>query len=567
MIEQLKITYTNYRWAKLAVIVVLLLCSVLLLWTSGGFPPWAWRFLFQVVPQVPRLWSAQGAAIVIPLVGLILLSVSLLLLWGILLITIVNVAVQWWRDFHERQHFAMDLRAAELLVEQTTIPDGGQVRQAPPVIAQQPQRMAINAPRASEQIYGVERSARITRNTLSSTGTSPTFSLPATHPHTPRRVHIPPPRPAPSMRDQLRIVNPANDDNASYDFDDELDDDMPDTWPEQDALQDPDALIEDDVQDEQDQYDMVEDDEQDRYDMGEDDQDQWEQDDELEIDQCATLPSIKAVQPKRSVPPTGQLSLVVGVGLDPGLLRKDSPNEDSLCSVQGTRVTDAGPEAVGLFVVADGLGGHAHGQDASRLAIQAMSDIIVPVLLHGGTEEENFLDLLKDGVHRANLAIYRRNRQEEQAMGTTLTAALVVHTTAYIANVGDSRTYLYRASAGLEPVTRDHSIVARLVENGVISREEVYTHPKRNQIYRCLGEHATVEVDTFVVTLQAGDMLLLCSDGLWEMVRDEAMSKIIDSSLSHPSQISAKLIQAALNQGGVDNISVVAVGVAEIDAK
>jgi len=149
-------------------------------------------------------------------------------------------------------------------------------------------------------------------------------------------------------------------------------------------------------------------------------------------------------------------------------------------------------------------------------------------------------------------------------MGTTVTAALVVAATAYIANVGDSRTYLYRPGQGLTRVTRDHSVVARLVEDGIISNDEIYTHPKRNQIYRCLGEHASVEVDTFQVALRAEDVLVLCSDGMWEMVRDEEIQQIIETSRSHPTQISSMLIQAALARGGADNISVIVICVAQM---
>src|SRR5437763_2440466 len=135
-------------------------------------------------------------------------------------------------------------------------------------------------------------------------------------------------------------------------------------------------------------------------------------------------------------------------------------------------------------------------------------------------------------------------------MGTTITTALVVDSTAYIINVGDSRTYLYRAADGLVQITRDHSTVARLAEDGEIEPDEIYTHPQRNQIYRCLGEQPTMEMDTFVVPLQPADILLLCSDGLWEMVRDPIMEKIITSSSHLPAQISNILVQAALNQGG-----------------
>ena len=178
-------------------------------------------------------------------------------------------------------------------------------------------------------------------------------------------------------------------------------------------------------------------------------------------------------------------------------------------------------------------------------------------------EEEFLLNLLQDGVQRANNAIYQRNRTMPDMMGTTITTALVVNTTAYIINVGDSRTYLYRAEDGLVQITRDHSTVARLVEEGEIEPDEIYTHPQRNQIYRCLGEDPIVETDTFVVPLEPDDILLLCSDGLWEMVRDPIMEKIIASSSHLPAQISNILVQAAINGGGADNISVVVVGVVE----
>ena len=143
-------------------------------------------------------------------------------------------------------------------------------------------------------------------------------------------------------------------------------------------------------------------------------------------------------------------------------------------------------------------------------------------------------------------------------MGTTLTAALVVGRKAYVVNVGDSRTYIYHNGAELLPVTRDHSFVAYMVERGLITRDRIYTHPARNQIYRSLGDHGEVEVDTFVEELHHGDALLLCSDGLWEMVRDSEIQKIV-ASADHPSQISNVLMQAALDHGGEDNISAIVV--------
>ena len=104
-----------------------------------------------------------------------------------------------------------------------------------------------------------------------------------------------------------------------------------------------------------------------------------------------------------------------------------------------------------------------------------------------------------------------------------------------------------------------NTILNDLVEHGEITRDEIYTHPKRNQIYRCLGDHAAVDIDTFTVALPVGDLLLLCSDGLWEMVHDQEMQAIVEMCATRPTQLSAKLVQAALQQGGADNISVIVV--------
>lgn len=250
--------------------------------------------------------------------------------------------------------------------------------------------------------------------------------------------------------------------------------------------------------------------------------------------------------------------LVVSTGLDAGLKRKDRPNEDSLLALQNTRLLHGSACPVGLFVVADGMGGHSNGQEASRMVIQTLSRTVVPSIIYGPTDD-NYAELLAEGVHHANLEVYQRNRQEKANMGTTIVAALVVDTTAYVVSAGDSRVYLYRASSGLSQVTRDHSTVARMVENGLILPEDVYTHPRRNEIYRSLGHHASEDLDSFILALLPEDVLLLCSDGLWEMVRDTSIEQIIASTLHQPAQVSTALVQAALDGGGKDNISVIVV--------
>jgi serine/threonine protein phosphatase PrpC len=256
------------------------------------------------------------------------------------------------------------------------------------------------------------------------------------------------------------------------------------------------------------------------------------------------------------------IDLVMGSGSDPGIRRRNKPNEDSILALHGTYPDHGRLLPAGLFVVADGMGGHASGQEASQLAIQVLSEVVLPTVRYNVGSEEVFERLLADGTYHANLAVHERNQQEKKFMGTTMTAALVVGTNAYIVNVGDSRTYLYRQCDGLTQITRDHSVVARLVEEKIIQVDEIYTHPRRNEIYRCLGERESVEVDTFSVPLQVGDSLLLCSDGLWEMVRDPDIQEILQSSNSSPSQATTQLIQAALNGGGHDNISVIVVHVA-----
>ncbi|HKV59417.1 MAG TPA: protein phosphatase 2C domain-containing protein, partial [Ktedonobacteraceae bacterium] len=202
------------------------------------------------------------------------------------------------------------------------------------------------------------------------------------------------------------------------------------------------------------------------------------------------------------------LGLAVITETNPGIKRKHKPNEDSLFAMQGERTHNSQPQQFGLFVVADGMGGHANGQDASRTAIQNIIDFMLPrISTANGLDDEGYKKLLMEGVQQANLAVHQRNLQDHADMGTTMTAALVVGSTAYVANVGDSRTYLYREPEGLRQITHDHSVVASLVDAGIIKPDDIYTHPKRNQIYRSLGEKPGVEVDAFIQPLQANDKL------------------------------------------------------------
>jgi serine/threonine protein phosphatase PrpC len=260
------------------------------------------------------------------------------------------------------------------------------------------------------------------------------------------------------------------------------------------------------------------------------------------------------------------LSLSVGYLTDPGIKRKHRPNEDSLLVMKGARTNNALPQEFGLFVVADGMGGHANGQDASRLAIQTIVNFILPKLSASYQMDDNaFSNLMRDGVQQANEAVHQRNIEERADMGTTMTASLVVGPVAYVANVGDSRTYLYRQPQGLVKITHDHSVVASLVEAGIIKPDDIYTHPKRNQIYRSLGEKPAVDVDAFRVSLQEGDKLLLCSDGLWDMVRDPEIERLMSAPVPDPTMTGKNLIKAALDGGGEDNVSVIVVAFSDAE--
>ncbi|GCE15065.1 PP2C family protein-serine/threonine phosphatase [Tengunoibacter tsumagoiensis] len=256
----------------------------------------------------------------------------------------------------------------------------------------------------------------------------------------------------------------------------------------------------------------------------------------------------------------------VSIGLHPGRVRQE--NEDCILAVQGMRTTQ---EEFGLFVVCDGMGGHDRGQEAAHLAVQTILETVLPVI--GKTNLPLSERILVDGIQAANRAIYVRNQgvhQEQVAagssptlsrlhhMGTTVTAVLLFRNIAYIANVGDSRTYLYNQS--LKKITKDHSLVAQLLADGYLQEEEeMYTHPSRHQISRALGVKPSVEVDTFMVPLLGDEILLLCSDGLWEMTRDQKIEAILASSWANASLMSNRLVQIAHEGGGKDNIGCIVV--------
>lgn len=254
---------------------------------------------------------------------------------------------------------------------------------------------------------------------------------------------------------------------------------------------------------------------------------------------------------------------VSGTALHPGYVRED--NQDCLFAVTLIVSTQSGLEVRGFYVVADGIGGQVGGKEASARAIKSVLEPVFPAMLRlDSIEDEQAIVLVRESVQYANRTLFDLNRGKaaEEHMGTTLTLALLLGTSLFVANVGDSRTYVYqRRNRSLRQLTVDHSHVAQLVAKGVITREDIYTHPDRNLIYRSLGDQPEIEIDTFQVDVESGDAVLCCSDGVWEMVRDPDIERLL-SQHSHPDTIASHLLQAALDGGGEDNISAVVVHIA-----
>jgi protein phosphatase len=202
-----------------------------------------------------------------------------------------------------------------------------------------------------------------------------------------------------------------------------------------------------------------------------------------------------------------------------------------------------------VFVVADGMGGAQAGEVASKLAIETFEQ----GLPDSGSPEER----LAERVREANHQIHELSRadRDRAGMGTTLTAAYVDDTSVAIAHVGDSRAYLFR-DGKLERLTQDHSLVEELVRQQKLTPEQAAGHPQRSIITRALGPEATVEVDTWTYPVRAGDILLLCSDGLTTMIPEERVAEILGVAGSLDARAEA-LIDAANEAGGRDNITVV----------
>lgn len=203
-----------------------------------------------------------------------------------------------------------------------------------------------------------------------------------------------------------------------------------------------------------------------------------------------------------------------------------------------------------LFIVADGMGGHKAGEYASKYTVETICNCIERSF------EKNPTLILQKAIETANTHIRRRASEDVtlEGMGTTVVAATCLGSHLQVANVGDSR--LYVVNEEIQQITRDHSLVEEMVRMGGIDREAARNHPDKNIITRAIGANETVEVDFFTVELKEGDIVLLCSDGLTNMLEDEEIREILGCPGGLPEK-AQKLIEAANAHGGKDNIAVI----------
>ncbi|MEO7908444.1 MAG: protein phosphatase 2C domain-containing protein [Roseiflexaceae bacterium] len=254
-------------------------------------------------------------------------------------------------------------------------------------------------------------------------------------------------------------------------------------------------------------------------------------------------------------------------GLSAGALRDvgrvRSLNQDSLFSLLTTLPRESSDLAMGLFIVADGMGGHHGGEIASRLAISTvaqhvLAELVVPALLDGTTEA--LQPLIVGAVQHANRAIWDHAQSIGSDMGTTCTVALLMGRALYIGHVGDSRAYL-ATPTGLKLITSDHSTVGRLIQLGQLDASEAREHPLRSQLYRTIGQQPEVAVDFIYQPIGDATHLLLGSDGLWGMLGDDVLLDVLEHTI-WPQDACHELIARANLAGGEDNITAIVVSIA-----
>lgn len=235
-----------------------------------------------------------------------------------------------------------------------------------------------------------------------------------------------------------------------------------------------------------------------------------------------------------------------------GKVRK---NNEDYCMGEIIQTED---DCIGIFALADGMGGHKKGEVASKIAVESIIDFLKENISQSGGIKMDYLDdVIKQGYNYANKKIYAKSIEDIscEGMGTTLVVAVVYKYDVIIANVGDSRGYLLHGD-NFRKITKDHSVVEELVNANLITEEEARFHPRRNQITRAMGAEDIIIVDIFREKVVKDDILLLATDGLTGCVDDEAIKHIIKQD-KNIKEICKDLIDQANNNSGKDNISVI----------
>ncbi len=251
----------------------------------------------------------------------------------------------------------------------------------------------------------------------------------------------------------------------------------------------------------------------------------------------------------------GMHQILVGIGQSTGIER--SHNEDALLVLTGRSAGETPLPEFGLFVVADGMGGHRAGEVASAVSVRTVARKLTEkaILQIFDTDDDHesapLQELLREAMEEANQAVV----DLVPGGGTTLTTAVLLGHQVTIGHVGDSRIY-FIDDGKTEVVTRDHSLVERLRELGQLTPEEAENHPQRNVLYRAIGQGANLEVDVLTLPAPRGGHLLICSDGLWGVVTDPDILTIVNGA-NHPQTACEQLVKAANAAGGPDNITAV----------
>jgi PPM family protein phosphatase len=250
--------------------------------------------------------------------------------------------------------------------------------------------------------------------------------------------------------------------------------------------------------------------------------------------------------------------LIFGCGQSIGKQREH--NEDTIFTLNASVSGDKEAIPFAICIVADGMGGHQHGEIASNAAAKAMASYLVRKLfqpffgVHPEVFSESLQELLQGGVQEAQQAVVR----QAPGGGTTLTAAFILGEQVTFAHVGDSRAYFLFPDGRIQQVTRDHSLVWRLQELGQITEKEAAVHPQRNVLYRAIGQGDPFEPDISTLPFPRPGYLMMCSDGLWGVLPEQEIFRIIHTA-QDPVLACQQLVDAANDAGGPDNISVILV--------